>query len=320
MKVLILSCLLAVALGIDYDGVKKSFDATDINHDGIIRPDEILTLFTKTDANNDGNITAEEFTALYQPGTPEVNQGYFNYYDKLDGAADGVISMAVAQLLFDVFDAGRLATTKFKDLSLLSTSTVMELYKDKTITIEEYTATHVPGTPELVIQGNFNYYDKQDGAADGVISLSIVPVLFDIFDADGECDCFDTRTLKGRNKRDKTNRLPQLFYLIDSDNDGVININEMKAGYDSEDANGDGVLTFDEFAAGSHPGSPPLDLQSAFDFFDELDQKKDGKVDMSAVAILFNGLDEDYDGVLTLAEFSRNYSLMFGENTTDEST
>ncbi|XP_025102903.1 uncharacterized protein LOC112569339 [Pomacea canaliculata] len=118
---------------------------------------------------------------------------------------------------------------------------------------------------------------------------------------------------------DKTNRLPQLFYLIDSDNDGVININEMKIGYDSEDVNGYGVLTFDEFAAGSHPGSPPLDLQSAFDFFDELDQKKDGKVDKSAVVILFNGLDEDYDGVLSLAEFSRNYSLMFGGNSHDES-
>ncbi|XP_025102896.1 uncharacterized protein LOC112569335 isoform X1 [Pomacea canaliculata] len=106
MKVLILSCLLAVALGTFYDECKRSFEATDINHDGIIRPDEMSTVFTKTDANNDGNITAEEFTALHQPGTPEVNQGYFNYYDKLDGAADGVISMAVAQLLFDVFDAG----------------------------------------------------------------------------------------------------------------------------------------------------------------------------------------------------------------------
>ncbi|PVD27846.1 hypothetical protein C0Q70_13021 [Pomacea canaliculata] len=158
------------------------------------------------------------------------------------------------------------------------------------------------------VQRAFAAVDLDD---DGVIQRDELMTVFEKRDANNQLEVYLTYFvikliiflgLLAVVLGDKTNRLPQLFYLIDSDNDGVININEMKIGYDSEDVNGYGVLTFDEFAAGSHPGSPPLDLQSAFDFFDELDQKKDGKVDKSAVVILFNGLDEDCEFDIFLNE------------------
>ncbi|XP_025102936.1 uncharacterized protein LOC112569356 isoform X3 [Pomacea canaliculata] len=106
MKVLILSCLLAAVLGIDYDEAKRGFDSLDLNGDGVVLPEEWLTARAKIDANKDGNVTIEEYTALHQPGTPEiVIQGNFNYYDKLDGADDGVISLSLFPVLFDILDA-----------------------------------------------------------------------------------------------------------------------------------------------------------------------------------------------------------------------
>ncbi|XP_025102937.1 uncharacterized protein LOC112569358 [Pomacea canaliculata] len=136
MKVVILSCLLAAVLGVGYDEVQRSFAAVDLDGDGVIQRDELMTVFERKDTN-----------------------------------------------------------------------------KDKTITIEEYTATQLPGTPELVIQGNFNYYDKQDGAADGVISLSIVPVLFDIFDADddGEITLEDCQSSLPQILNDIQNEIVALY-------------------------------------------------------------------------------------------------------------
>ncbi|XP_025102931.1 uncharacterized protein LOC112569353 [Pomacea canaliculata] len=106
MKVVILSCLLAAVLGADYDEDKAGFDANDLDGDGVVRPEELLTSIEQNDLNNDGIISIEEIAATQLPGTPEiVIQGTFNYYDKLDGAADGVISLSVAPVLFHIFDA-----------------------------------------------------------------------------------------------------------------------------------------------------------------------------------------------------------------------
>ncbi|PVD27837.1 hypothetical protein C0Q70_13012 [Pomacea canaliculata] len=106
MKVVILSCLLAAVLGVDYYAFKRGFESLDLDDDGVVRPEELLALIELNDLNNDGNITIEEDTATQVTGTPEiVIQGNFNYYDKLDGAADGVISMSVAPVLVDILDA-----------------------------------------------------------------------------------------------------------------------------------------------------------------------------------------------------------------------
>ncbi|PVD27845.1 hypothetical protein C0Q70_13020 [Pomacea canaliculata] len=152
---------------LDVESAFKFFDTKDLEENGLLDKSAVLFYFNGLDSNNDGNITIEEDTATQVPGTPEiVIQGNFNYYDKLDGAADGVISLSVAPVLFDILDA--------------------DAEYDGIISIEEIAATQLPGTPEIVIQGTFNYYDKLDGAADGVISLSVAPVLFHIFDANGD--------------------------------------------------------------------------------------------------------------------------------------
>ncbi|XP_025102933.1 uncharacterized protein LOC112569356 isoform X2 [Pomacea canaliculata] len=105
MKIVILSCLLAAVLGMNYDEAKAGFDSTDLDADGVVRPEEMSTFIAKTDTNNDGSISIEEYTATQLPGTPElVIQGHFNYYDKLDGADDGVISLSIAPVLFDILD------------------------------------------------------------------------------------------------------------------------------------------------------------------------------------------------------------------------
>ncbi|XP_025102940.1 uncharacterized protein LOC112569360 [Pomacea canaliculata] len=105
MKIVIFSCLLAAVLGMNYDEAEAGFDATDLDSDGVVRPEEMSTFIAKTDTNNDGSISIEEYTATQLPGTPElVIQGNFNYYDKLDGAADGVISLSIAPVLFDILD------------------------------------------------------------------------------------------------------------------------------------------------------------------------------------------------------------------------
>ncbi|PVD27838.1 hypothetical protein C0Q70_13013 [Pomacea canaliculata] len=216
MKVVILSCLLAAVLGVDYDAFKRGFDALDKDGDGIVLQEEILTFIEQNDLNSnrhyhhrphryDGSISIEENTATQLPGTPEiVIQGNFNYHDKLDGAADGVISLSVAPVLFHIFDAdGEVDYDAFKrgfdaldkdgdgivlqeEILTFIEQNDLNSNHDGSISIEENTATQLPGTPEIVIQGNFNYYDKLDGAADGVISLSIAPVLVDILDADGD--------------------------------------------------------------------------------------------------------------------------------------
>ncbi|PVD27839.1 hypothetical protein C0Q70_13014 [Pomacea canaliculata] len=353
MKVVILSCLIAAVLGVDYDEAKAGFDALDLD--------------------DDGNITIEEKTATELPGTPEiVFHGYFNYHDKLDGAADGVISLSVAPVLFHIFDADgdndanyvsklfhatdinndNLTLEEFgadlipgsppldvesafkffdtKDLEengLLDKSAVlfyfngldsnkdgrltlaeyMENYfllccymkdglfvskkradydedkaDDGIISIEEIAATQLPGTPEIVIQGTFNYYDKLDGAADGVISLSVAPVLFHIFDANGEMNYDEAKAG---------------FDSTDLDADGVVRPEEMSTFIAKTDTNNDGEITLEDWFVTLPQGSKDnlrIDYDEAKRGFDSLDLNDDGEITLGD---WFTTLPQVNDGI-----------------------
>ncbi|XP_025101985.1 uncharacterized protein LOC112568735 isoform X1 [Pomacea canaliculata] len=114
MKIFFLCLFVAAVLGHG-----ENFRAIDLNCDGVVVYQEMLSDFLQKDTNGDGLVSREEFAAKSFVGSiPFFVECTFNYYDKMDGKKDGIMEEISTKTTYSILDPDNDGEITYEDFAI----------------------------------------------------------------------------------------------------------------------------------------------------------------------------------------------------------
>ncbi|XP_025101987.1 calcium-binding protein-like [Pomacea canaliculata] len=118
MKIISLCLFVAVVLG-QNSTHEEMFKSLDLNGDGVVVYQELLSDFLEKDTNGDRQVSLEEFAAKSFVGSiPIFVDCTFNYYDKMDGKKDGIMEEISTNITYSILDPDNDGEITFEDFEI----------------------------------------------------------------------------------------------------------------------------------------------------------------------------------------------------------